>query len=557
MNRSLAGIGIIFFAILMLISRINFNDNITLQDEVISESLLPELPFEIKRPNAIVYEEGTIDDELYTIYLTVYDSKPIESVTIGDINEYDYSVVDESLINKDDPFAYTYVSDIPLEDVTSPNSTVEIRGQSARLADQKSYKIKMYDNLSWEGYRIINLNKHFEDDTRFKNKLSFDLFKRIDHLSSMETKFVRLYVKDLSQPNPVYEHYGLFTFIEQPNEDFIDKIYNDRSGSLYKAEFFEFYNYEVIKTIDDPTYDAFEFEKILEIRGANEHYKLKRMLTDLNNYNVDILDIVDMYFDEENMLAWLSVNILLNNYDTSSRNFMLYNPTHTNKWYFLPWDYDKAWTDRKRASVWQRGISNYWGMVLFNRYFKKEGSFEKFEVIFNETYEKLKRDELEDIINRYYGNTLDVTLTSPDIDFLELTGDEYKELVDYLSQIPSIQYDYYYEHIDTPMPFYLGKPVVDDEITFTWEAAYDLQNDPLSYHLIVSRDSEFTDLILDVEDIFLTSYTIPKLPDGTYYFKVLAKDDKGNEQVSFDYTVTEDGLYVFGAEVLEVGDDDE
>jgi hypothetical protein len=56
------------------------------------------------------------------------------------------------------------------------NAEMRIRGRSTRQAGQKSFKITLDRKAGlWNGQREFNLNKHFFDDTRFRNKLSFDM----------------------------------------------------------------------------------------------------------------------------------------------------------------------------------------------------------------------------------------------------------------------------------------------------------------------------------------------------------------------------------------------
>ncbi|MCK9190219.1 MAG: hypothetical protein M0P10_01550 [Sphaerochaetaceae bacterium] len=44
--------------------------------------------------------------------------------------------------------------------ITDYNGTMELRGQSSRLAELKSYKIELNKRALWDGYQVVNLNKH-------------------------------------------------------------------------------------------------------------------------------------------------------------------------------------------------------------------------------------------------------------------------------------------------------------------------------------------------------------------------------------------------------------
>ena len=231
---------------------------------------------------------------------------------------------------------------------TGSNGKISLRGNTARYAAQRSYKIRLEDQAGlWHDQKTLNLNKHIYDNARIRNKLSFDIFETIPNFTSLRTQFVHLYIKDLSEGNnarKVFEDNGLFTHVEQPNEKFLKSHWLDPNGQLYKAEFFEFFRYpDELKSMSDPTYNKAAFETHLEINGYEDHDKLLAMLDDVNNIAMPIDDVIAKHFDLDNYLTFLAANILMDNMDTSAHNFFLYSPLNSNKWFFLPWDYDGGW----------------------------------------------------------------------------------------------------------------------------------------------------------------------------------------------------------------------
>ena len=152
-----------------------------------------------------------------------------------------------------------------------------IRWQTSSQNDQKNYKIKLKKNKgSWRGQRTIALNKHMGEGLRFRNKMAYDLIKGIDQMMGLQTQFVHLYVKDLTNSaNGVFEDYGLYTQVEQLNKTALKTHGVDPNGQLYKINSFEFYRHEdVIRLTSDPAYDQTAFEKLLEIKGNSDHSKL-------------------------------------------------------------------------------------------------------------------------------------------------------------------------------------------------------------------------------------------------------------------------------------------
>ena len=71
----------------------------------------------------------------------------------------------------------------------------------------------------------------------------------------------------------------MYTQSEQLNKTGLKNHGLDSNGQLYKINSFEFYRYEdVIKPQDDPSYDSAAFEKLLEIKGSDDHRKPFRCL---------------------------------------------------------------------------------------------------------------------------------------------------------------------------------------------------------------------------------------------------------------------------------------
>ena len=108
------------------------------------------------------------------------------------------------------------------------------------------------------------------------------------------------------------------------------------------------------------------------------------MLTDLNDYSIGIEDVLKEHFDEENIVYWMAFQILMGNVDTQNRNVYLYSPLNSDIWYFIAWDNDgclmrpeyelRNFSDQ---NSWEKGISNYWGNILFQRCLKSRSFREK------------------------------------------------------------------------------------------------------------------------------------------------------------------------------------
>jgi len=436
--------------------------------------------------------------------------------------------------------------------ITDYNGTMELRGQSSRLAELKSYKIELNKRALWDGYQVVNLNKHPFDDIRIRNKLSFDLIKDVPNITSLKTRFVHLFVKDYSQGDysQPYVDYGLYTQSERIDRDYLENHGLDRAGNLYKAENFEFYRYEdTLRLEDDIDYNEKDFEDILEIKNGTDHSKLLKMLDDVNNKYIHINTVIDEHFERENLLTWMAINILTDNIDTASRNYFLYSPSDSDIWYFLPWDYDKglgAYSDNR--GLWQKGVSNYFGNVLIRRFLENKENFQDLSKKVDEVYKIMSHDKVEKLVNSYEPIALEYLQREPDnlggIVDIEEVKEEFAKLPDEVDE----NYREYYESIQKPMPVFIGDPFVyGNYIQFTWSDSYDFQGDEISYTLEVSDSVEFDNIIFRQSDIKDTELIIDKLPPGHYYCRVFIDDSAGNRMGAFDiYIDIKNSIYGYG-----------
>ncbi|MBS3873904.1 MAG: CotH kinase family protein [Firmicutes bacterium] len=444
------------------------------------------------------------------------------------------------------------------------NATLEVRGATSRLARQKSYKLRLDRRMSaWNGLWTINLNKHPYDLTRVRNKLSFDYMEVIPHIAGLRTQFVQLFIRDLSK-NPAatgFVDYGLFTMVEQPNNLFLRVRGLDTEGHLYKAEFFEFHRYpDHLKHQEDPDYDEGKFQQILGIRGNQDHSKLLGMLDDVNNLELDINDVVDKHFNRNNYLTWLAVNILFGNIDTRTQNFMLYSPSDSDAWYFLPWDYDGAWgfygqlgKDRElRRGRWEKGASNYWGVVLHRRFLQEPENVQALVAKMEHLLETIiTTDRTRALLGAYHPVVSRFVGRMPDAEYLN-TADFEQEFWRIVEE-PTKNLAEFRQALENPMPVFLGVPFREGEkLVFRWSESDDLQGDTIVYDLEVSRTPDFAEILIRQTDLVKNEVALNPLPAGAYFWRVLIRDSKGNHQTAFDRYLSEDNVNYLGVSRFEV-----
>ncbi len=517
------------------------------------------------RDNQFLYE-GDDPFDVVTMYLTVSYGNATDGTnhTWEEINKYSTYYYEDLGIERYKVAGLLQVGDEngPTSGSlgygrTIPNATVQIRGQTSSLNPQKNYKIKILDgNGDWNGQKTIALNKHMTDGLRFRNKLSFDLMSEIPEITSLRTQFVHLYVRDTTGDNPdEFVDYGLYTQIEQLNQTALRAHGFDKNAHLYKINFFEFLQYDAIRTVDDPEYDEKEFNTYLETKGNSDHSKLIRMIDAVNDYSIPSDELLEKYFDTENIAYWMAFTMLIGNSDVQSRNMYIYSPLNSETWYILPWDFDCVYMDLENEIVkhsdfkdWQKGISNYWGNVLFKRALMSENFREELDAAVTDLLENYLSIEKIAALSKKYAETVKpYAYTMPDIANEPLTKDAYDEVLEHLPYETWDNYDKYRLTLESPMPFFNSVPEKSgNNYVFSWGSSYDMLGGDVKYQFILARDPEFKDVIFKEDDVAIPTITKElTLSPGQYFIHTHAVNSKGNTMNCFDQYKNEYGA-MFG-----------
>lgn len=525
------------------------------------------------RDKDLIYENQD-NTEIVTMYLTVSYGNAAENTnhTWEEINTYSVYDYEEMGVDRYQVAGLLQIGDenglIAGElgyGQSAPNCTVQIRGQSSSRNVQKNYKISIKDNKGeWRGQTTIALNKHQSDGLRFRNKLGFDLLSGIDQLLSLRTTFVRLYVKDTTAgPDAKFEDYGIYTHVEQLNKTALEYHGLDKRGQLYKVNFCEFYRYEdVIVRKDDPAYDVKAFEEILEIKGDDDHTKLINLLERVNDYSIPIEKILEENFDIENLSYWMAFQLLVGNVDTQSRNFYLYSPLNSERFYILAWDLDGMFKRSEYALVgridyaeWENGVSNYWGNVLFQRCLKSEVFRESLDAAVEDLYKTLLDGRLEAYVETYSDLLKPLVYEGRDALYMPITQAQYDAVAAALVDEVKSNYTSYKESFEKPMPFYIGTPTIEDGmISLVWDVAYSFDVESITYTFELATDYSFTDPIVKETNLSLPYVKFDTLPMGQYFIRVTARDEAGDTQVAFDYYIINDGK-IYGTKCFYVDED--
>ena len=299
------------------------------------------------------------------------------------------------------------------------------------------------------------------------------------------------------------------------------------------------------------------FRYYLKTKCDTNNGKLINMLKDFNNSTLSGTEVLERWFDEDNVATWLGFNILLGNIDTQSRNMLLYSPLNVNKWYLINWDCDgalgleeKEIHDINLENSWETGVSNYWGNMLFRKLIMDDTFRETLDKKINELRRQITPEKIREMAEGYAEVVKPYLYTdgSKDEKNAPLDEKEYDRVINAIPLELEKNYESYKKSIEKPMPFYIGVPTnVENGINFVWEASYDIQSDDVYYTVTLADNYELKNPLLVKNDIFLNicTYDSP-LPEGQYFLNVKARDSEGNEQYAFDYYISPDSSRHYG-----------
>ena len=469
---------------------------------------------------------------------SVYDQDRIE-VLVVDLRVDDLAGL--AAVNADEPGAEVAATFIAVDGdgtVQLP-ARLELRGQSSRLANQKSYKVHL-DDGTWRGQYELNLNKHPFDLSRVRNQLSFELFRGIEHMGSLRTQFVQVLING--------EDYGLFTHIEEPDGDFLAAHGLDPEGTVYKGQRWELWPIDDATAADDAAMD-----ELVDSKNNPDPVKLARMSRAINDWSRDINDVIDEHLDRDNYITWLAMNLLLGNFDTRDQNYILYSPSDCDTWYFLPWDYDGAlgFYEQPRQLAaglvrprWRAGPANWWGTGLHERFLRDPRNLQDLRERMDELRgERLSDGEVAGLLATYRNVVREYVSRSPDLwqlpvlrgtseaaDIVAQWDEEFERLNGVVREFDAE----YAAVIDRPMPVFLweGDPV--QGMHFEWSPSYDFQGDPVSYDFELATTPDFDEASIVERQVGLadTWTALTDLAAGDYFWRVLIRED-GQPQVSW------------------------
>ncbi len=238
------------------------------------------------------------------------------------------------------------------------NASVRYRGHTARIFEKHHWKVKFVKDHRFSGYpeslldvadrvssnrgglgdrlRTINLNSSWGDKSYIREYLAFEQFRLagLTVVPGAEGEEDAVYpgVGNYVTWVTMYlngEYYGLYTYVEQSNEDFLQRNGFDDHGALYKGYGGAQGGTGGFVQKTGPTPEALT--------------ELASYVNSMNSLSgQQMADYINEHMDVDNFIAYLVANSVVHNADQCGKNYYVYQDYYgaDGLWYMFPWDMD-------------------------------------------------------------------------------------------------------------------------------------------------------------------------------------------------------------------------
>jgi hypothetical protein len=227
--------------------------------------------------------------------------------------------------------------------------------------DQFENTYPAINNQRFYGFKQLNLNNNFEDQSLMREKVAGDLFREFG-VPAAKSAWYEVYV-DIGSGS---QYFGLYTLVEEVDDTVINTQFTDGTGNVYKPE-------GTGASLATGTWDTTDFYKKTNV--ATGDYTDIRALYDALNSGSRTSDpaawraLMETRINMNLYLKWLAANTVLQNWDTYGRmshNYYLYNDPAQAKLVWIPWDNNESLQDGKSGGAINMdlsGVTSQWPMI--------------------------------------------------------------------------------------------------------------------------------------------------------------------------------------------------
>lgn len=225
------------------------------------------------------------------------------------------------------------------------------------------------DNQRFYGFKQLSLSNNVNDNTYMHDTIASDVLAAAG-IPVAQTAYYEVYV-DYGE-GPV--NLGLYTVLEVVDDTVVETWFGSDDGNIYEAD-----GSGATFAANTDAQITSSFEKENNKKGA-DWSDLQALYTALHAETRSTDPAawragLESVFDVDMFLNWLSINTLLQNWDTygsMSHNFYLYNDPETDQLTWIPWDNNESFTSRGRGgqsesvtSFDKSGANDAWPLISY------------------------------------------------------------------------------------------------------------------------------------------------------------------------------------------------
>ncbi len=286
---------------------------------------------------------------------TIFDESRVSSVYI-EIPEDSLKVIMTDILS-DHYYMAMFIYDYGTGRDTLKNVGFRLRGNTSRYSKKKSFKISFNEYASgrrYQGVKKINLNAEHNDPTLIREKLFYDTWVN-SGMVERRTSFVRMYINNM--------YYGLYTNLEEFDKDWLQRVFGEKSGNLYKCTYPADLVYlgpdqQTYKNINSGSATGGRAYDLKTNEEVDDYSDLVDLITALNQpVDAGFVAMISQKIEVDGLLKAFALDVASGNWDDymyNKNNYFLYHRSDNGKFEFITYDADNTfgvdWVNRDWAN---------------------------------------------------------------------------------------------------------------------------------------------------------------------------------------------------------------
>lgn len=305
--------------------------------------------------SSFAQSDWLFDDSVLPRVDIIIEEDSLDIILFGDENS-----------NHEFPAIFIFTKNEEVDTVS--NIGFRLRGNTSRGSAKKSFKVSFNTfekGREYRGLDKMNLNGEHNDPSIMRAKLSWDIFGAID-LPAPRSNHVKLYIND--------NYFGLYMNVEHIDNEFVKDRFGSDDGNLYKSLWPADLSY-ISENPDDYKWSPdWADRRVYDLKTSveeDDYSDIASLISFLENASSQkFKNEIEDHINVDGVLQWMAVDILTGNWDNywyNQNNFYLYKDPISNRFEFIPYDYDNTFGIDWLGPDWgTRGINN-WGPSGANR----------------------------------------------------------------------------------------------------------------------------------------------------------------------------------------------